>query len=62
MVELVNPFQGGELNPLEAPPWSPSINGLGLVKTVDRFCEGVVVTVANASDRRFNTCFCQPLE
>ncbi|AKC10887.1 hypothetical protein At15955_53740 (plasmid) [Agrobacterium tumefaciens] len=37
------------------------MNDLGLVKTVDRFCEGVVVAVADASDRWLDTCFCQPL-
>ncbi len=37
------------------------MNDLGLVETVDRFGEGVVVTVADASDRRLDASFCQPL-
>ncbi|GAA0615731.1 hypothetical protein GCM10008943_33360 [Paenochrobactrum glaciei] len=61
MVEPVDPFQGSEFERFEAPPWSASMNDLGLVKTVDRFCEGVIVTVADASDRWLDTCFCQPL-
>ncbi len=32
-----------------------------LVETVDRFGEGVVVTVADASDGRHDSSFCQPL-
>ncbi len=34
---------------------------LGLVKTVDRFGESIVVTVANASDRRLDARFRKPL-
>lgn len=61
LVEPVDPFQGGELDRFEAPPWPAPMNDLGLVETVDRFCEGVVVAVADASDRWLDTCFCQPL-
>lgn len=59
MVEPVYPFQGSELDRFEAPPWSTSMNDLGLVKTVDRLCEGIVITVADASDRWFDTCLCR---
>jgi hypothetical protein len=60
-IEPVYPFQDNELDRFEAPPWSASMNDLGLVKAVDRFCEGVVVAVADASDRWLDTCFCQSL-
>ncbi len=37
------------------------MNDLGLVETVDRFGEGIVITVADTSDRRLYASFCQPL-
>jgi hypothetical protein len=37
------------------------MDDLGLVETVDRFGEGVVVAVADAPDRRLDASFCQPL-
>ncbi len=46
--------RGGELHGFEVAPWSPAMDDLGLVKTVDRFCESIVVTVADASDRRLD--------
>lgn len=61
MVEPVYPFQGSKLDRFEAPLWSTPMNDFSLVETVDRFGEGVVVTVADASDRRLNASFCQPL-
>lgn len=50
MVEPVDPFKSREFHCLEAPPWSTPVDDLSLVETVDRFGEGVVVTVADASD------------
>jgi len=38
-----------ELHRLEAAPWSTPMDDFGLVGSVDRFSEGVVVTVAIAS-------------
>src|SRR5690606_17602743 len=38
----------------------PPMDDLGLVKTVDRFSESVVVGVANTSDRRLDARFRQP--
>jgi hypothetical protein len=61
MIEPIDPFQGGELHRIEAAPWSTPIDDFGLVESVDRFGEGVVVTVADASDRRFDASFCQSL-
>lgn len=60
MVEPVDPFQCGELHSFEVAPWSSPIDDLGLVKTVDRFGESIVVTVANASDRRLDARLGQP--
>lgn len=61
MVEPVYPFQGSELDRFEAPPWSTPMDDFSLVETVDRFGEGVVVAVADASDGRLDASFCQPL-
>src|SRR5690606_13594324 len=36
------------------------MDDLGLVKTVDRFGESIVVTITNASDRRLDACLRQP--
>lgn len=61
MVEPVDAFQGGELNRFEAPPWPAPMNDLGLVETVDRFGERVVVRVADTSDGRLDPGFRQSL-
>jgi hypothetical protein len=37
VIEPIDPFQGGELDALEAAPWP-----LGLVETVDGFGEGLL--------------------
>ena len=47
---LLNPFQRRELDGLERAPWSTSVDHLGLVETVDRFGESIVVAVADATD------------
>lgn len=56
MVEPVDPFQGGEFNRFEVAPRSAPMNDLGLVETVDRFGERVVVAVADAPDGRLDSC------
>lgn len=61
MVEPIDPFQSGEFDRFEVPPWPAPMDDLGLIETVDRFGEGVVVTIADASDRRLDASFCQPL-
>ena len=48
VVEPVDPFQGGELDGLQAAPW-PAADYFGLVEAVDRFCQGVVIAVADAA-------------
>lgn len=47
MVEPVQPFEGGEFDRFEAAPWSAPTDDLGLVETVDRFGEGIIITVAD---------------
>ena len=61
VVEPVDPFEGGELDGLEAAPWSPPMDYLSLVETVDGFGESVVIGISDAADRRFNTSFSQAL-
>ena len=53
--------EGRELDGLERAPWSASMDDLGLVETVDRFGEGVVVAVAHAAYRRLDARFGQAL-
>lgn len=59
-VEPVDPFQSGELHGFEVSPRSSPMDDLGLVKTVDRFSESVVIAVANTPDRRLDARFRQP--
>lgn len=54
MVEPIDPFQGSELDRFEVPPWPAPMDDLGLIETIDRFGEGVVIAVAYASDRRLD--------
>ena len=60
MVEPIYPFERGELHGFKVAPWSSPMNDLGLVKTVDRFGESIVVTIADASDRRLDARLRQP--
>ena len=61
IVEPVHPFERGDLDGLEAPPWPALMDYLGLVETVDRFGESIVVAVADAADRGFDARFRQAL-
>lgn len=54
VIEPVDPFERGELDGFEAAPWSPPVDDLGLVETVDGFRERVVVAVADTADRRLD--------
>ncbi len=51
VVEPIDPFERGELHRFEVARRSPSLDDFGLAKTVDRFGENVVVTVARLSAR-----------
>ena len=61
IVEPVEPSQCRELDRLEAPPRPTSMDYLGLVETVYRFGESIVVAVADAADRGFDAGFRQAL-
>ena len=61
VVEPIHPFPGRELDGLEAAPWPAPMDHLGLVETVDRFGESIVVAVADAADGGFDTGFRQAL-
>jgi hypothetical protein len=54
VVEPVDPFERSELHGFKVAPWSLPMDDLGFVKPVDRFRESIVVTIANASDRRLD--------
>ena len=51
VVEPVDPFEGGELEVVEAAPGAAVADELGLVEPVDGLGEGVVVAVASRADR-----------
>jgi len=61
VVEPVHPFQGRELDGLEAAPWPAPMDHFGLLETVDGFGESIVVGIADASDGRFDASFSQTL-
>ncbi len=60
-VEPVDPFEGGELDGLERPPWSTPMDQFGFEQPVDRLGEGIVVAVADAADGRLDTGLGEPL-
>ena len=51
VVEPVDPFQGGELEVLEASPGAAVADELGLVEPDDRLGQGVVVALSGQSPR-----------
>src|SRR3954454_1151422 len=61
VVEPVHPFQRRELDGFEGPPRATSMDDLSFVETIDRLGESIVVTVADAADRRLNAGFRQAL-
>ena len=61
LFEPVDPFERGELHGFEVSPRSSAMDGLGLVKTIDRFGESVVITVADTPNGRLDARLCQPL-
>jgi hypothetical protein len=46
VVEPVDVLEGGELDVVEAPPWSVPTDEFGLVETVEALSERIVVAVA----------------
>lgn len=57
VVEPVDPFEGSELDGLEATPWPAPVDHLGLVEAVDSFGESIVIGISDAADRRLHACF-----
>ncbi len=51
-VEPVDPLQGGQLDLVDVAPRASPADQLGLVETVDRLGERIVVGVRDAADRR----------
>jgi hypothetical protein len=58
---LNHPFQGRELDSLEAAPWAAPMDHLSLVETVDGFGESGRIGISDAADRRFDASFSQAL-
>jgi hypothetical protein len=48
VIEPVDPFQRGVFDIFERAPRALPVDELGLVETVDGFCQGVVITVAGS--------------
>ena len=51
VIEPVDPFERGELDGLEVPPRPTPPDDLGLLESIDRLGERIVVAVADAADR-----------
>ena len=41
-------------------PWAATMDDFSLEEAIDRLCQGVVVTVTDATDRGFDACLAQP--
>lgn len=54
IIEPVDPCQRGELDRLEASPWSTAMDDLGLVEAIDRLGQRVVIAVADTADGRLD--------
>lgn len=57
IVEPVHPFEHSVFDSFKGSPGSSPMYHLCLVKAVDRLGQGVVIAVANTSDRGFYPCF-----
>src|SRR4051794_12782697 len=61
IVEPIDPFEGSEFHRLDTTPWAAPVDHLGLEQAIDGFGERVVVTVADAANRRFDASLKQAL-
>lgn len=61
MIEPVDPFQCCELDGLKGTPGSPPVDHFGLVESVDRFGERIVVAVTDTANRRLDASLGQSL-
>src|SRR5690625_2722472 len=59
MIEPIDPDQGGIFNLTGRPPRTLATDHLGLIQANDGFSQGIVVGVANGSDRPVDACFGQ---
>ena len=50
VVEPIDPFEGGELDGLEAAPRSAPMDQLGFVEAVDGFGESIVIGISDTTD------------
>ena len=50
VVEAIDPFEGGELDGLEAAIRSAPMDHLGFVEAVDGFGESIVIRISNTTD------------
>src|ERR1700681_1372546 len=55
IVEPIDPFQRCELDGVERPPRPAPMDDLGFGETVDGLGQSIVVAVAHAAHRRFDT-------
>ena len=58
-VESVHPLLSGEFNRLQSSPMATLSDHFSLVKSNDRFHQGIVVGIANGPDRRLDPGFSQ---
>ena len=61
MIEPVHPSQRCELNSLNVSPRALLSDQFGLVQSIDRLGECIVVGITDAADRRFNTGLIEPV-
>lgn len=61
VVVPVDPVHRGDFDGLQAAPWSPPVDHLGLEQADRGFGEGIVAAVADAADRGFDAGFDQAL-
>ena len=60
-IEPGDPFEGGELDRLEAAPGAAPMDHLSFVEAVDGFGEGIVIAVTDAANRRLDASLGKPL-
>jgi hypothetical protein len=60
MVEPVHPFQGGKHDRVDSAPGTAPADHPGFVEAADGFGEGIIVTAADAADRRLDAGVGQP--
>ena len=59
MIEPVHPLQRRKFERFFGLPRGPAVNQFSLVKTIDGFRQGIVITVAATADRGFDPSFGQ---